>query len=128
MEVVDGALRVKHESHHPASPTLPIRFRDAEFTFRFRFVKGNGSICRFEDAPRVSDTTFYLCRIEVLKKQVRLLLDQTVHDKERRAKKILATKKSSFADSQWHTVRIVFEGDSLLAQLDNISVLKGRHP
>ena len=129
MEVADGALVVTHETNHAASPTLPIAFKDAELSFRFRIPEKVGFFtCRFEEASRVKKAHAHLGRLEILPGLASLKLDQPPKDREYRKPAVLATHQANFADNQWHKVTIRFQGSVLTATIDDEIMLEGTHP
>lgn len=128
MDVRDGVLSVSNEKGHAASPTLMVPFTDGVLRFRFRVAQGDGVICRFEETAHVAGSSAHLCRLEIQKNKVLLLLDQPPQEMERREKAVLAETKGSFTDGQWHTAEIRFAGEVMSAALDGTTKLEGRHP
>ena len=127
MKAVDGTLRVEHRKGHAASPTLPIRFTDGDFRFRFRLAGAQRLICRFEDESRIKNAHSHLCRLEIKPTVASLRLDRPPKDPEHREQTLFATHRQNFADDNWHTVEIRFAGETVTATIDGQTKLEGRH-
>ncbi|HVJ88127.1 MAG TPA: hypothetical protein VM452_20855 [Caulifigura sp.] len=136
-EVREGALWTRGSTGTPYPPMvhMPVEGKDLAISFRFRQLGEGGWLWFFVDGDDRHGSSDHLLRIKLLRDKIELQVDAHSLDpnhplrqkrrdadpvsKTYRLNEILPPQKFDLSSSQWHTLKVEFQGESVTMTLDD---------